>query len=104
MPDYGSFERERADAVRLAEDIVRSGLKSGGEQYPNALCAVDQGEALKRAASRQPDGREKDCALALADGLVRIWTKGYGGGAVGADELARLAEGALSSMPPQWTP
>jgi hypothetical protein len=108
---YGTLDYQRAHAITLVEDIAGLGhLMTGGEQYPNALCAVDAGDQLKRAVDRSPDigDEERDACLALSAALVEVWNKGLeeepGDGGVPIPRLSELADTAMTTGVPAWAP
>ena len=113
-PNYGSLEYERARAITLVEDIEGAqGLMQGGEQYPNGLCAEDAARMLRHALTKEPDlpTEEREAVLALASGLELASSRGVDiegvngePGGMPYEELRRLAEDAMRTGIPAWTP
>ena len=78
-PVYGDFAYEVANAIEMAREFIRNGGPMlGGEQYPNALSAVESARTLKDLvrdeAADHPDAVIEALA-ALADTLEKVWTK-----------------------------
>lgn len=101
------FIQARADAVRLVEDIADlGGLQLGGEQYPNALCAVEAGQELATALALADDvgDAERAACDALADLLVLVWTHGLDErpGGTTIDALEAAVGTLLETLPPLW--
>jgi hypothetical protein len=108
---YGTLDYERAAAITLVGDVAdRGGLMQGGEQYPNALSAVEAGQRLKQAVERATDidDEERAAALALSTALLDVWDKGLeeepGDGGVAIARLSELADAAMATGVPVWTP
>jgi hypothetical protein len=92
----------RAEAVRLADDILVRGLRSGGSQYPNAECASDGASRLRQAIRTMPDGAEKAAFTTLADVFDRLWDEGSTETVL--DALRQAVDAVLLSAPPFWQP
>lgn len=65
---------EYEKSLKLLSDIEKNGLQLGGEQYPNAQCALEQGLSLKRETDQMESGPEQDSAKKLSETLIRFWT------------------------------
>lgn len=78
MANYGTFERDRANAIQFVFDVRDNGcrLKSGGEQYPNAICAADLGHSLVVSCNKNFGSDRKEelsSSLFLGFLLIGIW-------------------------------
>jgi hypothetical protein len=108
QPAYGKIGYELPRAIKLVCDIQEGGLKHGGEQYPNLLCAIESAQYLERSIAvnnlAEMVGYSDDAKAAivgLAGLLKKAWDHGgldVAGGPT-LQQLVAAADLASSTMP-----
>jgi hypothetical protein len=95
--DYKSFLFALSTAVQTAIDIAdNKGLRTGGEQYPNALNAIEAHATLKQHLDRR---EEPDADLnALSSYLKQLWDTGE----VDLEDMRRVAIRAMEKHTPTF--